>query len=112
MPWIKIAHNREILVDDDFKPEPPKPRGPAIHGVRHLTERERLALFLQTGREMETTGDLYQYCKEDERRVAEPGDWVSDNAEEKQEDLSDAVKGKNILTNYMGRGKAPERSDS
>jgi hypothetical protein len=124
MPWIKIAHNREQLVDDRIydalkdldvskllrELDAKGSSVPAVHSGRRLTEHERLAVFIQTGREMETRSDLNRWCRAQGRRLTEPGELDRDIPVPPRDDFRDPLKAKKTLTKYMGRGNSPDRS--
>lgn len=83
MPWIKTEEGKETFLTDD-QLERIEKRGEAIlgtafslHNCTRYSERDRYALWLQTGKKIEDSAALRRYMKETGVRPMERGDTTS-----------------------------------
>ena len=92
MPWIKVGLGKETYFTEEqlecMRKEADAVLGKtfALHGCERFDERDKYALYLQTGKKIEDSAQLRAYMKDKDVRPMERGDKASQELEQARND--------------------------
>jgi len=114
MPWFdrggkKVFYTEEALRRMEERSSSVGGAVPTVRGSKRLTDENKYALFLQTGRNFDTLGEVESYCRSKGTHILEPGDAETKALERIKEQEGDY--GKEIEAARKAGNLGPKKND-